>query len=74
MSQDARDFVDNVRHLLTEAFDPEHIEIADHTEAHRGHAEAKRRGGKHLDLLIVSGQFDRNAGARSSPGDLQGAR
>ena len=51
--------MDRVRWLeetLRQAFSPEHLEIADESARHAGHAGAASGGG-HFHVLIVSGSF-----------------
>ncbi len=48
---------DIIKQKLTEALQPELIEIIDDSAAHAGHAGA-RDGGGHFNVTIVSNHFD----------------
>ena len=50
--------MDEMRHLLVEAFQPEEIEIIDESHRHAGHKEARKSGGGHFQLHIVSKAFE----------------
>jgi len=45
-----------IKHLLTDAIQPERLEIIDHSAAHAGHAG--NRGGGHYHVTIVSPRFE----------------
>ncbi|TPQ25767.1 BolA family protein [Methylomonas koyamae] len=47
---------DIIRHKLEDAFQPELIEIIDHSAAHAGHAG--NQGGGHYHVTLVSAQFE----------------
>ena len=47
---------DTIRLLLNEAFNPQLLEIIDHSAAHAGHAGA-RSGGGHYHVSIVADAF-----------------
>ena len=48
---------DKIERMLRERFDPVHIEIADESAAHAGHAGAASGGG-HYRVKIVSARFE----------------
>lgn len=43
--------------LLTDALNPEHLEIIDNSQAHAGHAGVQNGGG-HYHVTIISSQFE----------------
>ena len=43
-----------LRARLTEAFDPDHLEVIDESEAHRGHAGWREGGGTHFRVVMRS--------------------
>lgn len=47
---------DTIKRLLTEAFNPQILEIIDNSAAHAGHAGA-RSGGGHYHVTIVADAF-----------------
>ena len=47
---------DTIKRLLNEAFNPQVLEIIDHSAAHTGHAGA-RSGGGHYHVTIVADAF-----------------
>jgi BolA protein len=47
---------DNIKNSLTEALQPEFIQVLDDSQAHAGHEGAKAGGG-HYYLTIVSSEF-----------------
>ncbi|MDP3938692.1 MAG: BolA family protein [Deltaproteobacteria bacterium] len=49
--------VEKIERILRERFDPLHIEIADESAAHAGHAGAASGGG-HYRVKIVSARFE----------------
>jgi len=49
---------ESLREILERRFSPQVIEILDETDAHRGHAEAKLRGGGHYAVTVVAQAFD----------------
>lgn len=46
-----------IRQKLEQAFNPDLIEIIDHSAAHAGHA-GNKKGGGHYNVTIVSQQFE----------------
>ena len=46
-----------IKNTLTEAIQPDYIEVLDDSQAHAGHEGAKSGGG-HFYLTIVSNKFD----------------
>ncbi len=49
--------VDSIKSLLTDALNPQKIEIADNSQAHAGHAGAQSGGG-HYHVRIVADTFE----------------
>ena len=49
---------DKIEKILRRAFSVHHIEIQDDSSQHAGHAEAKKSGGGHFSVLIVSPDFE----------------
>ena len=43
---------------LTEAFDPDHLEVIDESEAHRGHGGWREGGGTHFRVVMRSARLD----------------
>lgn len=50
--------IDRIRDLLTEAFEPESLEISDDSAKHAGHAGASPEGETHFTVTLVSGAFE----------------
>lgn len=50
--------VEQIREKLEAALAPLHLEIADDSAAHAGHAGARQSGGGHYTTLIVSAAFE----------------
>ena len=48
---------DDIRALLSAAFDPYRLEVADNSEAHRGHAGWHEGGETHFQVMIRSEAF-----------------
>jgi BolA protein len=48
---------ETIKRLLTEAFNPQILEIIDNSAAHAGHAGA-RSGGGHFHVTIVADSFE----------------
>lgn len=46
-----------IQTALKEAFQPLEMNISDESSHHKGHAEAKKSGGGHLTVLLVSKKF-----------------
>ena len=49
--------IDKLKQTLQQTFEIHHLELIDESFKHAGHAEAKRSGGGHFQLLIVSSDF-----------------
>ncbi len=49
--------IDKIKQTLQQTFQIHHLELIDESFKHAGHAEAKRSGGGHFQLLIVSSDF-----------------
>jgi len=49
--------VQEIERILRETFDPEHLEIRDHSALHAGHPGAASGGG-HYHVVIVSKRFE----------------
>lgn len=49
---------DRIREILTAAFAPSALEIADDSHKHAGHAGAKPEGETHYTVKIVSARFE----------------
>jgi BolA protein len=47
-----------LRRKLAEAFDPEHLEVIDESEAHRGHGGWREGGGTHFRVVMRAAAFD----------------
>ncbi|MBI4966546.1 MAG: BolA family transcriptional regulator [Rhodospirillales bacterium] len=50
--------IDAIRALLQASLDPQHLEIIDESERHRGHGGWKPGGGTHVRLVVVSEVFE----------------
>ena len=51
----------NIRQLLTQAFEPKHLEIINNSHLHASHnKEAAKDGQTHFEIIIVSAFFQRN--------------
>jgi len=48
---------DEIDRALRNAFDVEHLEVKDVSEAHRGHAGYQEGGESHFDVVIASPDF-----------------
>lgn len=48
---------DEIIRSIRRRLDPEHVEISDESDIHRGHPGHDGRGESHFRLLVVSGQF-----------------
>ena len=46
---------------LTEALDPIALDVVDESDHHAGHAGARKGGGTHYRVRIVSAQFERRS-------------
>ncbi len=44
--------------MLTEGFHAQFLDIKDRSDEHAGHAEAKKTGGGHYEMTIVSSAFE----------------
>jgi BolA protein len=49
---------ETLRARLAEAFEPEHLEVVDESEAHRGHAGWREGGGTHFRVVMRSARLD----------------
>ena len=49
--------IDKLKQTLHQTFQIHHLELIDESFKHAGHGEAKRSGGGHFQLLIVSSDF-----------------
>jgi BolA protein len=49
---------ESLRRKLAEAFDPEHLEVIDESEAHRGHGGWREGGGTHFRVVMRAAAFD----------------
>lgn len=49
--------LEKIKTLLTDSFSPTHLEVVDQGHKHRNHPEAKKHGGGHFDVHIVSAAF-----------------
>ncbi len=47
-----------IRRRLEDAFAPQHLEIVDESERHRGHAGWREGGESHFSVLLVSAAFE----------------
>lgn len=50
--------LEKIKTLLTDALQPEHIQVEDQSHRHKNHPEAKKHGGGHYDVFIVSKMFE----------------
>jgi BolA protein len=58
MTETGRITADHIRARLTEAFQPDHLEVADESEAHRGHAGWREGGGTHFRVVMRAAAFN----------------
>ena len=49
---------ERIEQKLQDAFNPEHLEVQDVSEQHRGHAGWREGGDSHFHVVMVSGKFD----------------
>ena len=49
---------ETIRDALSKRFLPHFIEVVDESGKHEGHAEAKKSGGGHYKLILVSDYFE----------------
>jgi BolA protein len=49
---------DRIKTRLTEALQPEHMELVDESALHAGHAGARPQGESHFRLLIAANSFN----------------
>lgn len=52
---------DKIKKLLEDALQPDYILVEDESHRHRNHAEAKKHGGGHYRVFIVSEVFQGQA-------------
>jgi BolA protein len=55
---DAAARLESMRQKLAAAFAPEHLEVIDESEAHRGHGGWREGGGTHFRVVMRSARFD----------------
>lgn len=53
-----RDCAATIRDVLSERFSPHFIEVLDESNQHQGHPEARKSGGGHYRLILVSDYFE----------------
>ncbi len=51
-------YEDRMHQKLTKAFAPEHLEIIDESEAHRGHGGYKEGGETHFKIILKATAFN----------------
>ena len=49
---------ETLRTRLSEAFHPDHLEVIDESEAHRGHAGWREGGGTHFRVVMRAARLD----------------
>lgn len=49
--------LEEIQGILSDQFQPQHLEILDESDQHRGHAGA-RSGGGHFQVTLISKKFD----------------
>lgn len=55
---DAAATSERMRQTLVALFEPEHIEVIDESEAHRGHGGWREGGGTHFRVVMRAAAFD----------------
>ncbi|MBA44058.1 MAG: BolA family transcriptional regulator [Magnetococcales bacterium] len=50
--------LEKIKTILTENFNPTHLEVEDDSYRHRNHAGAKEHGGGHYNVIVVSHKFE----------------
>jgi BolA protein len=55
---DAAARLESMRQKLAAAFAPEHLEVIDESEAHRGHGGWREGGGTHVRVVMRAAAFD----------------
>jgi BolA protein len=55
----AEDTTDILKRKLEAAFRPEHLEVIDESEQHRGHGGWREGGGTHFRIVMRAAAFDR---------------
>jgi BolA family transcriptional regulator, general stress-responsive regulator len=58
MSQTATATHDTLRDKLRDAFAPEHLDVIDESEQHRGHGGWREGGGTHFRVVMRAAAFD----------------
>lgn len=49
---------DHIKQLLEQSFRISSLEVIDESHKHAGHAEAKKSGGRHFRVIMVSPDFE----------------
>ena len=49
---------ETIRDILSKKFSPHFIEVLDESNQHQGHPEARKSGGGHYRLILVSDYFE----------------
>ena len=49
---------ETIRDTLSKKFSPQFIEVLDESNQHQGHPEARKSGGGHYRLILVSDSFE----------------
>lgn len=49
---------DHIKQLLEKSFPIHSLEVIDESHKHAGHAEAKKSGGGHFRVIIISSDFE----------------
>lgn len=49
---------ETIRDVLSKRFSPHFIEVLDESDQHQGHPEARKSGGSHYRLILVSDYFE----------------
>ena len=49
---------ERIRDVLSKRFSPHFIEVLDESHQHQGHPEARKSGGGHYRLILVSDYFE----------------
>ncbi len=49
---------ETIRDILSKKFSPHFIEVLDESNQHEGHPEARKSGGGHYRLILVSDYFE----------------
>ena len=65
---------ETLRAKLAAAFEPDHLEVIDESEQHRGHAGWREGGGTHFRVVMRAAAPRRPQPRRAQPRRAQGAR